>query len=289
MSIRRGYVALWVTLLIWGSTFVVTKLVLGEAGPLTLTGLRFVIAFAVLFPLAARRGFRLATCLRPNYLLLGLTGTALFYTFQNLGLSNTTVSSTVLVQSSTPAITAILAGLFLKERLGLHQILGIGLVTLGVILVGLAGSTAAAPGSAHPVLGNLLILGSAIAWSVYTILGRGMVSQSPALDMTTAGTGAGLMILIPLAGWELAARGLPHFSLVGLLGILYLGVVASGLTMFLWNTALHDLPASVATPYINLIPIIGLASGLFLGEQPPLVQLLGGGLAIFGVWLSSAV
>lgn len=289
MKIRRGYIALWITLLIWGSTFVITKVALREVGPLTLTALRFTIAFAVLFPLAARRGFRLATCLRPEFLLLGLTGTALFYTFQNLGLSDTTVSSTVLVQSSTPAITAILAVLFLKERLSPRQTLGIGLVTLGVILVGLAGSPTAAPGSPFPVLGNLLILGSALSWSVYTILGRSRVGSTPALDMTTAGNGAGLIALIPLAGWELASRGLPHLSLPGLLGIVYLGVAASGLTMFLWNYALHDLPASVATPYINLIPIIGLVSGLFLGEQPPFAQILGGALAIFGVWLSSAV
>ena len=285
MSRRRGYLALFVTLMIWGSTFLITKIVLREIGPLALTGLRFIIAFAILAPLATRAGFRLAAIFRLHYLLLGLTGTTLFYTFQNVGLNYTSVSSTVLIQSSTPAMTAILAVIFLKERLSLRQVLGIALVTVGVILVGLASQGGG--DSPNPPLGNLLILGSAVAWSVYTIQGRRLVRGESALVMTAAGTGAGLIFLIPLAGWEVVVHGLPHLSLGGLLGILYLGTAASGLTMFLWNYALHYLPASVAVPYINLIPIIGLASGLLLGEQVPMAQLLGGGLAIFGVWLSS--
>jgi drug/metabolite transporter (DMT)-like permease len=287
MRINRGFLALWLTLLIWGSTFVITKVVLHEIGPLTLTFVRFAIAFAVLGPLAARQGFRLRDVFRPTFLLFGLTGTTLFYAFQNLGLAYTSVSSTVLIQSGIPAITAVLAVLFLKERLGARQIFGIGLVTLGVVLVGLTSSGPSA-GSADPVLGNLLILGSAVAWAVYTIQGRKLVANLPALVMTAASTGAGLIFLLPFAGWETATAGLPRLSPGGLLGIAYLGLVASGLTMFLWNYALHFLPASVASPYINLIPIIGLVSAFFLGEQPPLAQILGGGLAIFGVWLSSA-
>jgi drug/metabolite transporter (DMT)-like permease len=284
---RRGYIALLFTLLIWGSTFVITKVVLREAGPLALTGLRFAIAFAALAPLAARKGFRLGQIFQPTFLLFGLTGTTLFYAFQNIGLNYTSVSSTVLIQSSTPAITALLAVFFLKERLSISQVIGIGLVTLGVILVGVTSPSTA--DSSNPTLGNLLIFGSALAWSVYTTQGRRMVSDHSALVMTAASTGAGLLFLLPFVGWEAWSIGLPHFSLWGALGIVYLGLVASGLTMFLWNYALHYLPASVATPYINLIPIIGLASALFLGEAPPWMQIAGGGLAILGVLLSSRV
>ncbi len=286
MRINRGYLALWLTLLIWGSTFVITKVVLREISPLTLTFVRFAIAFAVLGPLAARQGFRLRDIFRPTFLLFGLTGTTLFYAFQNLGLAYTSVSSTVLIQSGIPAITAVLAVIFLKERLGPRQIFGIGLVTLGVVLVGLTSSGPSAD-SANPVLGNLLIFGSALAWAVYTIQGRKLVADLPALVMTAASTGAGLIFLLPFAAWETAGTGLPHLSPGGLLGIAYLGLVASGLTMFLWNYALHFLPASVASPYINLIPIIGLAGAYLLGEQPPLAQILGGALALVGVWLSS--
>jgi drug/metabolite transporter (DMT)-like permease len=72
------------------------------------------------------------------------------------------------------------------------------------------------------------------------------------------------------------------------LGVLYLSVAASGLTSFLWNYTLHYFSASEASAYINLVPIIAVATGIFYGERPPLVQILGGALAIAGVLLSSA-
>ncbi len=105
--------------------------------------------------------------------------------------------------------------------------------------------------------------------------------------MTTASTGAGLLFLLPFAGWELASGVLPHFSLTSIAGVLYLGLAASALTMFLWNYALHSLQASVAATYLNLVPVIGVISGFIMGERPPLLQIAGGVLAILGVWLSS--
>ncbi|MBU1934451.1 EamA family transporter, partial [Patescibacteria group bacterium] len=77
MQNTRGYFALSITILIWGTTFIVTKLALREIGPLQLTGLRFLIAFALLAPLAARQGFRLRQIFEWKYMLFGLTGTTL--------------------------------------------------------------------------------------------------------------------------------------------------------------------------------------------------------------------
>ena len=286
MSLNRGYLALFAVLLFWGSTFLITKFVLVEVAPLALTFLRFAIAFAVLAPLAHRQGYRLRDTFRPTFLLFGLTGTTLFYALQNLGLNYTSITSTVLIQASIPAVTVLLAVIILKERLVLRQIAGIALVTLGMVLVALSGNSPSA-NSSNPILGNLLNIGSVLAWAAYTIQGRKMAGERPPLVMTAASTGAGLIFLLPFAAWEVSTTGLPHLSPGGLLGVVYLGLVASGLTMFLWNYALHFLPASVASPYLNLIPIIGLVSAFFLGEQLPLAQIAGGALALLGVWLSS--
>lgn len=282
----HGYIALFITLLIWGTTFMITKLVLAEMGPLLLTALRFLIAFLLLAPLAARRGFRLRQVSQPKYLLFGLTGTTLYYGLQNVGLTYTSVSSTVLILASVPALTTLLAVIFLGEHMSGWQVLGLGLVTVGVVLVGMDSSQNSA--GSHPLLGNLLIFCGALAWAVYTIQGRKMSNNTPAIVMTAASTGAGALLLLPFVGWEILAQGLPqHVSLLNWLGILYLGLIGSGLTMYLWNYTLHYLPASVASSYINLVPVIGLGTAYLLGEQPPLIQIVGGGLAILGVLLSN--
>lgn len=285
MKTRRGYAALLATIFIWGTTFIATKVLLRQVGPLQLTLLRFVIAFLVLVPFAVRQGFKLKDIFNPAFMLFGLTGTTLYYALQNLGMSFTSISSTSLILSIVPVLTAILAVIFLKEKLSRLRVVGILLVTAGVALIAIYSGGGSE--SSKPLLGNLLVFAGGLSWAIYTIQGRKMVGDFPALRMTTASTGAGLLFLVPFAVWEAFTSGLPHFDMLGTADLLYLGVIASALTMFLWNYSLHYLPASVASTYINLVPIIGVASGYLLGEKPPLLQLIGGLLAIAGVWISS--
>lgn len=285
MRNQRGFVALLVTLLIWGTTFIATKVVLRDVGPLLLTALRFIIAFAALVPFAVRQGFKLKDVFRPTFMLFGLTGTTLYYALQNVGMNLTSITSTSLILSIGPVLTAVLAVIFLKESMTRWRALGIGLVTVGMVLVALS-STSDTAGS-NPVLGDILIFCAGLSWAAYTIQGRKLVGDYSALVMTTASTGAGLLFLLPFAGWELASGVVPHFTVTSVVGILYLGLAASALTMFLWNVALHCLPASVAATYLNLVPVIGVVSGFIMGERPPALQIVGGALAILGVWLSS--
>jgi drug/metabolite transporter (DMT)-like permease len=285
MQNRRGYIALLITILIWGTTFVATKVLLREVGPLQLTLLRFAIAFAVLAPLAARQGFKLKDVFNPTFMLFGLTGTTLYYALQNLGMTFTSVSSTSLILSIVPVLTTILAVIFLKEKLSGLRIAGIVLVTAGMVLVALSSTDSSQ--SSNPLLGNILVFAGGLSWAIYTIQGRKLVGSYPALVMTAASTGAGLLFLVPFAAWEALSSGLPHFTLAGAGMMLYLGLIASALTMYLWNYALHTLSASVASTYINLVPIIGVASAFLIGERPPWLQIAGGVLAVAGVWISS--
>jgi drug/metabolite transporter (DMT)-like permease len=99
---------------------------------------------------------------------------------------------------------------------------------------------------------------------------------------------AGLMFLLPLAAREAWFVGPPDLSLRGWVILLYLGVVASALTLFLWNYALRYVEASAATVYVNLIPVVGLILALALGETTSLLQILDGIIAVSGVLLSEA-
>ena len=106
---------------------------------------RFVIAYAILAPLAPDRGYRVRLSFQPTFLRFGLTGVALLTGLQNLGLRYTSAVNTVLVQTTIPAVTALLAVWLLKERLGRAQIAGIALALVGTAIVALAGGGVATP------------------------------------------------------------------------------------------------------------------------------------------------
>jgi drug/metabolite transporter (DMT)-like permease len=279
--------ALLCAMIVWGSTFIVTKILLEESGPFFVTVGRFLIGLAVLLPFAYREGFHFGLALRPGFLLFGLTGVALFFGLQNLGLLFTSAGNAALMQAGIPAATAVLAYLFLNERIPRMRLFGIGLSVLGVLLVSGTTPTGGAPLS---LLGNALIVGSVLAYGAYATQGKALRTgdRYPAAVATAASFAAGLILLSPFLVGELLLVGTPELSLWGWLILLYLGVGASALTLFLWNFALRYVEATAAAIYINLIPVIGLLFSLAFGETVSTVQLLGGTLAIAGVLLSES-
>ena len=285
MKLNRGRIALILTAIIWGSALVVTKSLLQEIGPFTAAVLRFFIAWVILAPFAFRQGYRLSLAVRPTFLLFGLTGIALYIAMTNVGLVYTAASSAALVQAAIPAVTTLLSVLLLKERVSRQQLVGIGLSIAGLLLV--TGINMHQTGSA-PLVGNLFIFGGVLAWAVYTVQGKKLVSTFPWLVITTASISAGMLFLLPFAIGELWLQGMPHLRADGLMQLLYLGTASSALGYALWNYGLHFLDASEAAPYINLIPVVGLLLSVILLHEPlSLIQAVGGALTLFGVWLSN--
>lgn len=274
---------------LWGLTFVVTKAVIAEVPPLFLALLRFIIASAFLLALVQPRG-GLSLLPRPipwrTLTLMGLTGVTTFYLAFNLALANTSATSSALLQGAVPVFIAILAIPFLGERLVLRRAVGIGASIVGVAVIVLVGGGGGdAP---NPLLGDLFMLVAVLAWCVYTIVGKRLEHVS-ALAVTTYSTLIGTVFLVPFGVYDLILRPPTHISLGGWLGVLYLAIGASALTSLLWNRALHAMDAGQVANFINLVPVIGVASAaLILGEPILLVQLFGGGLVLLGVWLSSA-
>jgi drug/metabolite transporter (DMT)-like permease len=277
--------ALLLAVTIWGSTFLVTKAALREAGPFTLTALRFLVGLAIIAPLAHRGGFSFSLALRPPFLLFGLTGVALNFGLQNLGLAFTTAGNAALIQAGIPATTALLAWCALRERPGRLRLLGIALAVAGVLLV--TGSRPAA-GGARVLLGNALVAGSMLSFSAYAVQGKRIGAIATPTIAAAGSIAAGLLVLLPLAAGEIGLRGLPALGPRGWLATLYLGCGASALTIFLWNYALRFVDAGAAALYTNLIPVVGLAGAFWLGEPATRAQLLGGALALLGVLLGEA-
>jgi drug/metabolite transporter (DMT)-like permease len=270
---------------IWGSTFVVTKILLDEAAPFFIAAARFAIALAVLWPLLAWRGRERATVyFQPAFIALGLLGVAGNFGLQNLGLAYTGAADAALIVALTPVAIAALAAVFLSERLVRRQLTGIALSICGVVLITGAGGSA----SGAAVAGDLLIAASTLAWAGYTLLGKRLAPRHTASTIATAGIGWGVAFLLPLALLEAIVVSPPELSLFGVAALAYLGIAASAATFLLWNYALNAVGASVAGTFLNLIPVFGVAFALLAGESVSLLQLGGGAAVGFGVWLAAS-
>jgi drug/metabolite transporter (DMT)-like permease len=283
ISRGQGALCLAIAVTIWGSTLVITQGAMQSFGPLTLVVLRFAIAFVALLPLAWRKGFRWRDLVRPESLLLGLTGIALFYSLQNVALVYTSAASASLILAGIPILTALLDAWLRRQRLRAGQWLGIGLAVIGTALVSGFGDGS---GASRPLLGNLLMVGAVLAWSAYTLLLK-RAPQRDALLITAGSFGAGMVMVLPFAIAEVARAGMPQPSTLGVVALVYLSLISSALTMWLWAKGVQVLEASTATTFVNLMPVIGLLIALLAGDRLAPLQAAGGLLALAGVWLST--
>lgn len=272
--------------LIWGFTFVPSKLALVELGPFTLAVLRFAVALLVLVTIVRSRQSRPARPARDSYpslVLMGVTGVALFFGFQNLALGRTSATDAGLISGSVPAFTAAASGLLLKERLGPVRLTGIALSIAGVATMVL--SSASSGGSS--LEGDLLMLGAVLAWVVYTLVLKRAGETVPEAQLLVYTMAVGLVCLLPVAGFEVIQTGVAPVSLTAWLSVLFLGVAGSAGAFFCWNAAVRNLDATEASTYINLVPPVTVVSAaLFLGETLGVAQGAGGALVLLGVYLA---
>jgi drug/metabolite transporter (DMT)-like permease len=291
-SLARGrafaIALLVVVMVMWGGTYVVTKAGVDELPPMLFALLRFGVASLLLVPLALLRGGR-AKLPRPipwrTLLLMGLTGVGVYYIGFNLALTYTTASQGALIQSSIPAITTIMAMVWLGERLSRQRVLGIVLAVVGVLLI--VARTSPDASARSPLVGNLLMFGTVLVWGVYTILAK-RVADVDIIAITASVAVIGTIMLVPAALIEAAGKPVPAISSASWLRILYLGGLASAAGYLLYGRALRDLDASLVGAFVNLAPVIGVVSGVvILGEAIAPIAIVGGALVLLGVWLSS--
>src|SRR5688572_19862644 len=186
-------VSVVVAMVIWGGSVPITKAAIADVPPVLLAWLRFALAAALLLPFhRAKRQRGVEAPGRRDALLLGLTGIAIYYLGYNIGLVYTSASHGALLQSAAPALTAILAYFWLRERLSPIAIAGVALSIAGVLLI-----VTGEPQRAHapnPLLGNALVLAAIASWSVYTILAK-RVAKLDMLVVTVATAVAGVVLL----------------------------------------------------------------------------------------------
>lgn len=279
--------ALIFTMVIWGSTFVVTKAAAEEVPVFALSFLRFFIAALVLVPLAAwRTGLKPSPRMTRGVLTgMAVTGMVLFVIGFNYGLIFASATQGALIYAVSPAAIAVAAVMFLKERPSRKRIVGIVLSMIGVALV-IVGSDAD-PSSPRPLLGAACMLATVLVWAGYTVLAKRLETEDQLLVITWV-TLIAMLMLLPFAAIEWRVASYPAPSAQALGGVVFLGVAASALAYVAYGYSLRHLDATLVGVFTNLDPIIGVATAVvLLGETLHAGHLIGGAIALAGMWLAS--
>ena len=281
----QGHLLAALTVLVWGTTFVSTKVLLRAFTPLEVMVARFGLGFAAL--LAAGRGF-----VRPQkwqhellFALAGLTGVTLYFLMENIALTYISASLVGVIVAAAPLFTALFAALLLRERLTRWFFLGFLCAMAGVALASLAGVS-----ELHfSPLGALLGVGAALVWGVYSVLIRRLGAMGyRTVPLTCRIFGYGLLFLLaPACAEGFPAGAAAWVEPVHLANLLFLGLGASATCFVTWNRAVFLLGPVRTSAYIYATPIVTIvSSALILHETMTPAMWLGTVLALAGLVLS---
>lgn len=274
----KDWLAALVVVIAWGLNFVVIKQGLSEIPPLLLGALRFsLVAFpAVFFIKRPALPWRIL-------LLYGLTislGQFIFlFTAMYVGMPAGLAS---LVLQSQAFFTVLMAALFLGEKVRFHNVLGMAVAVLGLLLI----EQGATPGSVS-ILGFVLTLLAALSWAAGNIVTKGVGK----IDMLSLVVWGALVPPVPFLvlsclfeGPQAIQASLAGLTYVGVLAVCYLAMIATIVGYVLWGRLLSRHPASKVAPLSLLVPVVGLVSAaVFLDEHLALVQWTGGAIVMLGL------
>ena len=274
--------------LVWGASFIATKVALADVSPVTIVWLRFAMGVIILgVAVAARRQFALPARSEWGYFaLLGFIGITFHQWLQSNGLITAQAATTAWIVSTTPVFMAILGWLVLREGLSGLKIGGILLAAAGVLLVVTRGDLASVTAGRLGTPGDFLILISAPNWAVFSVLSRRGLKTHPAARM---------MFFVMTLGWIftsallIAGPGLSEVTRLtsrGWIGVGFLGVFCSGLAYIAWYDALQALQASQVGVFLYIEPLVAVVvAAIVLGEAITLASMLGGGIILLGIYL----
>ena len=274
--------------IVWGASFIATKVALQDLSPITLVWLRFLMGVVILgLVVMFRRQFTLPEKKEWGYFaLLGFLGITFHQWLQSNALQTSEAGTTAWIVSTTPVFMAVLGWFLLKERLGWTKSLGILLAFLGVLVVIARGDLSSISIGKFGAPGDVLVLISAVNWAVFSALSRrGLKTHSASLMMffiMLLGWAFTTLIFIPTSGMgEILSVTSNTWMAVG-----FLGVFCSGLAYIAWYDALQALSTAQTGVFLYIEPLVTVVVAFFvLGEPITPALLIGGAVILFGVWL----
>ena len=282
-SIR--YLLILLAIIFWGASFVATKTLLLEIKPVTIIILRLLIASVLLTTIAISTKRNFSINLKSHGWIFILALIAVFHLWiQVTGLQYTTASNTGWIIGTAPIFMAIMALIFYKEKITLLALTGILLAITGLLL--LFGKGDVTNIGFLENIGDLLVLGSAFTWGVYSIVNKKIsLSYSPLMTILYLFLMMAT-IIIPFNLNTETIESVINLSQTGWLLVLFLGLFCSGVAYVIWAQALRDMESAKVGAFLYIEPLVTVAAAaFFLKEEITLLIVFSGLLITLGVFL----
>jgi len=279
------YLLILLAIIFWGTSFVATKTVLNEIKPVTIIILRLILASILLTIIALSTKRKFSINFKSHGWIFILALVAVFHLWiQVTGLQYTTAANTGWIIGTAPIFMAILGFFFYKEKISLLQFLGILVAVVGLLL--LIGKGDITNIGLIENQGDLLVLGSAFTWGVYSMVNKKIsLSYSPLMTILYLF----LMMAVIIIPFNLnieTINSVINLSFISWMWILFLGIFCSGIAYVIWAQALRDMESAKVGAFLYFEPLVTvIAAWFFLQEEITLLIIFSGLLITAGVFI----
>lgn len=274
-----------ITVLIWSVNIMVNQWAVDVVAPMTMSFMRWLVAFVALTPIMLPKVWRTRRLIRPHLpklALLGIMGMVMYQGFAYIAAHTTSATNMGIINAFIPVFTMLVAAVVMRDRPSRLAVIGVLISLFGLSMIMGQGNPISLLAQGVHMGDGLMILGCLI-FSLYGVLLR--VWRLP-LDLWTmlyVQIGVAVLVQMPF----FFAQPDVAVSLKGLPLVLYAGLFPSLLAPFLWARAIHHLGPNRTSVFMNLMPVFTAAlAALCLHEQLAWYHLLGGGLMLVGVALT---
>lgn len=281
-----GHLSAMITIFIWGTTFISTKILLNDFLPVEILLFRFIIGFIALVIVHPKSMKQTSAKQELIFACAGLCGITLYYLLENIALTYTTASNVGVIISIAPFFTALISHLFIKQskKISMKFIIGFIIAMIGISVISFGNSKLVV----KPV-GDILAVAAAFVWAIYSILTKKISTFGYNTIQTTRRIfGYGILFMIPVMLISDYKMNLSRFANTSnLLNMIFLGIGASALCFVTWNFSVKHLGAVKTSIYIYVVPVITvISSAIVLKERITVSVVVGTLLTLSGLLLS---
>lgn len=272
-------------MMVWASSFIALKSAIGPIGPMSVIfGRMFVASLCFLYFIKSFMKLKFTKDDIKYIALMVVFEPCMYFIFEAKALQYTTAGQAGMITSMMPLITAVGAGIVLKEIISKKLVIGSLIAVCGAIWLSLSAN--GSESATNPLLGNTLEFLAMVCGAGYAISIRHLTKKFSALFLTAIQAFVGCIFFLPFALWEYNTIVM-DFNQEALLWIVYLGVFVTLGGYGLFNYALSRVEASKASMFVNLIPVFTLLLAfLILGEKLNFVEMVASIVILSGVFIT---